>query len=348
MSSPLAATLAGGHVRIEAGTSAAVGDLLTHELGPFFDIRPGSQGDAAPLLAHVEFRREDVNPPARRGEPVVLHSGSHDYDVRLGRRWVEADGATIIRSDRTGSLVTADPSTRRVVVANPDEKQGASDVRRVVRDLVFLPWLESLGGLVVHGAAFEGDDGGVTLVVGDRGAGKTTLFMAAGTVGTRRALSCERVVLLPGPDGLTCWACPENVSIFAGTLRSFTETADLAPAPDAATEWERESKIRVPWRTLFARLGMVPTTGGRLTRVVLPRWVDGGSARSRVEPDAARRRLLDHVVTGRDTNRPDWLAWWAPQHSTATLAAAAAVPTVAGEWSDVPSAADLILNSWEG
>jgi len=338
-------SLYGARVEVEADASE-VFDLLDAELGVFFGIgAPAPRMSPATTLGRVVFTGESGELPRDEPAPIVLHSGSHSYDVRRGRLWDDGLGVRTVESVDTGSVLRMDASARTVRVENPDARRGAEDVRRVVRDLLFLPWLESLGAVVVHGAAIVDAAERAVLVLGDRGAGKTTLFMAAASAEGAGALSCERVVIVPTPEGLTAFACPEKISVFPGTLRSFEKTRHLAGEVSEG-EWAREAKVRVPWRDLFAALGLRAVNGAILSRVLFPRWVPEGGEHSAPASEAAYFRLVDHVVTGRDHNRPDWLGWFRPSRTEATLGALSRLKSRAGTWTDVDTARRLVLEGW--
>ncbi|MBO0898575.1 hypothetical protein J1G44_08000 [Cellulomonas sp. zg-ZUI199] len=335
-----------GHTVLLDHAVPEVDALLRAELGAYFGIDAQLPEPLVPLArVSVEVSAEagDRWRTSRgdAGRPILLHSGSHAYDVRRGVRH-EHDGVVVVESVDTGSCVVSDVAARTVHVVNGDPAAAASDVRRVVRDLLFLPWLEAHGGVVVHAAAVVGADGSGTLVVGDRGAGKTSVFMAAALDGAREALSCERIVLLPTPDGLRMLACPEKISTFPGTLRAFPQTEHLAGPRSADTEWSRPGKRRIAWQDMFACLGFTPAQRPvYLDRVVFPTWEPAGRPARRLDRTQTWFRLLDQTVTGRSVERPDWLGWFAPAHTDETLWAASAAPAWAATWSDLDSAAAL-------
>lgn len=338
-------SFAGASVRVVADDDQ-VRQQLDDEIGDFFRIeseRPSSAEGPGLLLAEIRYASRAGSSPDSASERILLHEGSHSYDGRYGDLWNKPAGGRVIHSTRTGSLVTATPQDRRIVVENAVPTSGATDVRRIVRDLIFIPWLESLGAVVVHGAAVLDPSGKAVLVLGDRGAGKTTLFMSVSERGPQAALSCERIVVVPSPDGLIAFACPENISVFAGTLRSFASTADLAGVPGDG-EWQRESKIRVPWRELFARLGFHAQASALVQRLVFPLWSSSSSApHEELSRDQIFQKLLPHIVTARDANRPDWLGWFSPRHSQATIQQMVALDARAGTWQDNESAHRLMF-----
>ncbi|MEV7619451.1 hypothetical protein AB0N59_04850 [Microbacterium sp. NPDC089321] len=340
------ASLLGAKVQVESAAPEVFG-LLESELGLFFGLdRTPSAPACGPTttLARVTFDVEEVEPPPGSGTPILLHSGSHSYDLRRG--WLWDDGTIrIISSVDTGSLIRMDLAARTAHVTNASAGRGAEDVRRLVRDMLFLPWLESLGGIVVHGAAVVDASGRAVLILGDRGAGKTTLFMAAASAKGVSALSCERVVVLPTPDGLRVFACPEKISIFPGTLRSFEATRGLA-GDVSSREWEREAKVRVTWPDLFKALRIHAANGALLSRVLFPRWSADKSDVTTLSCEEAYFRAEEHVVTSRDRNRPDWVGWFGPRHSDVTLNALSRLPSHAGTWTDLASARALVLDGW--
>ncbi|UJP40677.1 phosphoenolpyruvate carboxykinase (ATP) [Cellulomonas palmilytica] len=332
-----------GSVDVESDTPT-VRALLEREIGIFFGI-----GDAPAGGRHLGTVRLHARAfPGSfdgAGVPLSLHSGSHDYDIRRSHVHTSSDGVRTIDSYDTGSVLVVSDETREVDVYNVNAQVLAVDSKRVIRDQVLVPFLESLGGVTYHSAAFELDGTGF-LVAGDRGAGKTTVFFSAmlADVAAARFLSCERTVVLPVDDTLLLQACPEIISLFPGTLRSFAATRPIAPVVGQELEWARPAKKQVGWRQLFDLFGVVAEASNpRLSVVLLPRWTPGIDEVEveTLTADEAEAELIEHQMTHRNANKPNWLGWFTEADSRPTARRIAESTCLVLRWPD-----PAVLTHW--
>ncbi len=313
--------------------------LLQREIGDFFRIESSTD---APLclgrvVAYLDTYQGELAGDAR---DVLLHDGLHDYDLRRGRLYRDAAGRRLIDSYDTKSILLVDDEAREIAVYNPDAKTLAVDVRRTVRDQLYVPWFESQGAVTYHASAFRLGSAGF-IAAGNRGAGKTSIFMAALCAsGTKAFLSCERTIVVPKDDAFVMHACPENISIFPGTYLQFPQSAPLAPDVPPELRWERAQKRRVTWRRLFEAFGAEPDpTMPRLSVLLFPKY-DGsaqGVSVSVLDPADTAARLLENQVTLRDRNRPNWLGWYVERGTAESAQRVAQLPGLALTWPDVES-----------
>jgi hypothetical protein len=208
---------------------------LSNELEGYFlfsEVQPAQTEVLGTVLffsdpTHYTEIEQKYNYQAHPSTDILLHGGSHSYDLRLGKV-LEVNGRRAIHSLMTGSILVIDTLAHIVEIYNKDKREGAKDVRRVIRDQIYIPFWESKGAIVVHGAAYAEQGQGV-LVMGQSGSGKTSFYLGA-LVNNRKFtyLTCERTLLVPEGDKIHLLGCPEAISIFPGTLLQFQQTSDIA------------------------------------------------------------------------------------------------------------------------
>jgi hypothetical protein len=321
--------------------------LIDREIGSFFTVDDQVHAPLGTLRVHVRVAPQETLQRSHAHEEILLHDGSHSYDLRRGRRYRIRE-RSVVDSYDTGSIFSIDDQERTIDCFNPDPREAAIDARRIVRDQLFIPYFESLGGIVIHGAAFADNTHGI-VVAGDRGSGKTSVFLAALALRRFDYFSCERTILVPEARGLRVLACPENISFFFGTLAAFPETASLVGDAPGEDWWVREKKVRQSWRKVFDAFRASPARSVVFAKAVLfPRYEgpNGPARAERLTSAKAADAIHASLVTLRDPNRPNWLGWFEPRDTSRTVGQLGSLETVHLGWSstaELPSQLDAVV-----
>lgn len=114
----------GGHVLVD-DTFDEPRRRLERKLHPFFLVRDELPAPGALVLGQVQLHQEVDPPKDAPWRPALLHSGSHDYDLRRARVTI-ASGKRWIDSYDSGSMIVSDPGNRIVHVHNTDLNKGGS------------------------------------------------------------------------------------------------------------------------------------------------------------------------------------------------------------------------------
>ena len=196
------------------------------------------------------------------------------------------DGATVAlragEADTDELLVIARPSDRRFVLAFDHLTAGAE--RALARQMKFV--LGSLarkrGAVVVHAAAVD-DDGSALLIVGDRGAGKSSLSFLATTLLGWRFVSDDLIFARPAGAGLAVTGWPNRVTIGANLLHRHPSAERIASSAlrrypqglaklPAAGSWapDQRRRIYVDLDELFDLVDVVGTHRSSAVGVVFP------------------------------------------------------------------------------
>lgn len=236
---------------------------------------------ASPLAPWVHTIRATPQIDELAGaEPIVFLRNTdavvEDYNTGLRLR-PRRDGEQIVYNPGTGTLFVIGDNA--VAVVNPDQQLAIRDGVRVIKQLV-LSSLEADGVSVLHASAFQLTDGSVAAVVGNKGAGKTSLTLAACRAGSRYVTN-DRLLLTAGPHGLevTGWSDPLRIITTIGSPKTHVSVRDYFGEDH----------------------GRVVTTSQRLSAVILP-WataVEGSGRVVEVDPEDARQEILGQVMPRR-------------------------------------------------
>jgi hypothetical protein len=342
----------GWHVDVR-GAGQPVREQIESELGGYVAVgsdapaRSERLGTAEVCLDPDRFDHWARRTVGTRYHDLVISFPSRRERRRFGRLTV-VDGLEVVHGTSTGSMYVVDPYARSVSILHTDRVRAGRDLRRLIRDQLYIPWAQVHNGIVVHSAAFADPRGGGTLVVAPAGGGKTTFFLAALAAKRYLMLSGERtVVTRHGPD-LLLTACPELVNVFPGSVAAYPQTAHLAADRDRCRDWHAAQKFHVPWRTLFECFGGRPAAAPvLLKRIVVPRFGAPWSARPMSAHELQKTLALETLSAGDPLSLPNWLGWYRREGADSeTLRLLGTVPAIAVTWNDV-GAVNRFLTDWD-
>jgi hypothetical protein len=299
---------------------------LDEFLSPGFESREPSRGPVLSIVTDAR-RFESLASSDRIGGSVVCHtfdererplplvSGGegppHAIDRELGM-------AVRVFDSNGGSR----PS-RVEVVASRDRPDARLAALRTLRELDTAAALGA-GAIPLHAAAVE-DEGAVSLMVGPRRSGKSTLMLDALARGGSRYVSNDRAFAWVDAGVTTARAVATIVHLREGSSGLVPGTSGLFEAIDSGA-WHYASTLsecranRVAGRAaegsgyrkppgigpaqLCSLLDVQASAGGRIARIVLPR-VDPGSRGFRLAqltPDAAAGQILQRGLVAGGTS----------------------------------------------
>jgi len=302
-----------------AGARAAPGLLawLGEFLEPWFTFRDEPALAGAPCV-EVAIDADELSARLAAAEPT-----GHAVDVftrdDAQPPWplVRAGGADELAVDPRGQLaigVAHDARGARVVrvLAAAERPYGRLAAMRVLRELASAHAL-ARGALPVHGAAVA-ERSGVTLFVGPKEAGKSTLLLHALLQGGARYVSNDRVFVDVTARGATARGMPTIVSLREGSLalaprlrdevasKAWHYASTIAEACARRVSGEKAEGAGTRWppglspSQLCVLLGVEAQAGGALARVVFPEIAPAaGGPRftlRRLAPEQAGARLL--------------------------------------------------------
>lgn len=258
-------------------------DWLTTYLGP--DFAPDAWPDAPARVVRVDL----VHDPARYARlvghladdpraPTLIALALNQRDVRFDCVRDE-DGAEWLHDATRASFVRVDDDSVRILGDGHDERARGL-LMRIVRELAIDRVLHT-GGTVVHACALAAP-GGVVIVAGTEGAGKTSTLLSLLALGAAGYVANDRIAVWVDHAGATGRGIPTLVGIRDGT---FALLGALGPSGASAVDRiHAAARTGAPdaRRTTSGKVKLTPvdvdvvfgagtaTTGGPVLGVVLP------------------------------------------------------------------------------
>lgn len=316
-------------VRVGAGAAAEA----IREVSVAADL-PGAPTVETWLLTLEEGAWPAGPPPG--GIPRVMERSLHGVH-RIGWTVARADTEWIVEP-RWGSVLRVEPGARTLRVHGP--ARAASDLAARTIEALWREYLEAHGWACLHAASVE-MAGRAWLLVGEKGAGKTTLQLALLSEGAR-LLSADRTWVAAGPAGPAARRGP-------GALRLTGHTLVLVPGvietgggtPSAGSRKHTLPLARFADAGLLSGSARLPLGG-----YILVRRGEGGTG-WRVRPAAAAAAAA-HLLAGPADQQQRWLhawRWW----GTGSPPEIPAAPAWNLEGSDSPvDAARLLMDVLAG
>ena len=315
-------------------------DPLLSFLSSHFGIEPeGDPGAAAPFAElRVASSADDLGiavPDAPAHEVFLRKSAAEFFTISALHRTGHGPSGPVdmLTCTRSGTLIALDAAHARIDVVL-GEKPGL-ELIELVRDAV-QKHQENQGAAVLHATAVH-TDGGVVLVAGAKGAGKSTVALELADALGARVLSGDKAIAHPGADGgpALCSGWPDYPHLGFGTLAKYPElmrAAGLDPdhRPDPGHAFSPLGKYAVPPEG-FRRRFPAPPVGTRspIRAVVYPDIGPGErTVLAATEHDAERAAsFLESAFTASEAFRhgvvPDRTASGSERRETAVRAIAA-------------------------
>lgn len=239
-------------------------------------------------------------------------------------------------------------------------RQPALDFARTVRNTV-VAYLQNENWVSYHAGAVEMSHG-VVMIVGDSGAGKTSLITALMKDGARYVAN-ERLLVKEEASGVRALGYPMAIAIGLGTLMQFRELDKLIDSPETllypTNRFSRRRVRRTPVHArheLHDKLQFLPeelsehlncpqaSPGGIIEGVVVPSVsrTDSAARCISLEPDYLQKSLSRNFMgIDVDPNRPQWVCGPTPKPDAmaehATISLLAKVKSVEFQYSLIPA-----------
>ena len=320
-------------------------DIIYNEIGSFFKIEP-DYSNKDTKLGTIKYCNDNNDYMLAEKKIVhhdygkfMMHNGSFDDDLRNGKKFIMDERMYYVFSDQTKSIFKVE-SNKNITVYNRDIVEGAKDIRRLIRNQIFIPYMQSQGGVVLHAAAVSNKSRGI-LIVGGSGSGKTTVFLSALTNGSKyQYLSCERILIFPEKSQLKLFSLPETISILPGTLSQFDETNSIVDDYTKGQLWLRTNRLKFGWRELLSSFSVMPGQQPIfLERIIFPHFsknIKKLNINHISDQQEIRQMINRNIVCNNDnSNIPNWLNWYKPSSTAKVLDLIIDAISVSMEWCHV-------------
>jgi hypothetical protein len=331
-----------GHVLI-ASDNPQTQIQIQEEVGGFFQVdelvhaKTQRLGVVNCVTDATEFDRQMDRMKQVPALEFMMHMPKNTpRERRKGAIGIDENHITYCYSITKNSVITADQRSHEVVVYNPDKSQANKEVRRVVRDQLLVRFEESRGGIVIHSSCLAYKNGDGILVAGSSGSGKTSFFMETLKHSDDFfGMTCERTIVANCGDKLIGQGVPEKINIFPGTIQNYDLTHVFPEGAGEEGKWSRPSKIKVPWKRLFASFNAKPPDQEIQIRAILvPMFSNDEQGIEKVDKTNLLELLEPELLTFNDSVRPNWLSWYWPSFAAtrSTLAKLANLPAYKVSW----------------
>lgn len=212
-----------------AGVDGALRFLGTHlAIEPLPAAAEGARPPLATLRIAARRTACPMPPPGTPWEDVYVRKSASEFFTIPARR-ARADGREYLECVKTGTRFVFDRSARTIDISLGSG--GGMDFVELVRDLV-LKDQENAGTVVLHaGAAYR--EGAAVLVVGAKGAGKSTVLLELVERFGYRILSGDKTLLHELPDGsIRAVGWPDYPHLGYGTIVKYPGLKEIAGIED--------------------------------------------------------------------------------------------------------------------
>lgn len=227
--------------------------------------------------------------------PPSLRRGN--IDEHSGLRTTTLDTGTVVQTSETDCQI-------QVALA---ASQPIGDLRFVI-DTALSTATEGAGGTILHAASAVSPDGDVWLIVGDAGAGKTTLVLALVTRCGFRFLSSDRTACRVDLGRPVAWAIPDPVNVGVGTIRGnpFLAAHEALPHDVIGQSSHRDKLVFHP-EQLSRVFPLAGSSAYPIRRVLLPSLFADETALRDVGRSFLERALRDSALSPVDPLHPRWV-----------------------------------------
>lgn len=222
-------------------------DRILAFFGMHFVIRDGLDEDVTATLHVTRDGSRFAGVDFGAGESIYIRKSASEFFTIPGRR-VTADGTEYILCPKTATRIALDPASRSITVATESTASEQDEIVLIelIRDVV-LKNEENHGVVVLH-ATCAYKDGEACLIVGPKGAGKSTMLLELVSRFGYRFMSGDKTFLWVQDGRLLASGWPDYPHLGLGTLSKypqFVERFKLAERIESAGEslWSTEHKI---------------------------------------------------------------------------------------------------------
>jgi hypothetical protein len=219
-------------------------DVDVDEALAFFEPHFTRATPSGPATARIHIHRRDRGEPPPEAEPVLIRKSRTEFFTVRAKR-VGGRDSPGLACEASGTWLSFDLPHRRVTLDVPTTRPGR-EVIELIRSLV-LRNEENTGVVMLHAAVVE-LDGRAVVVVGPKGAGKTSAALELVLHHGGRMLSGDKALLLPG-DTLTVAGWPDwphlglgTISRFPILIKTFDLADDVAAAAAGGDIWSMDHK----------------------------------------------------------------------------------------------------------
>lgn len=261
--------------------------------GTHFVIKEGTSHNA---LAHITVAKNDDSFNGidfAKGEEVYLRKSASDF-FTIPAKQVRLGETVYLHCSKTDTYIAMNATKRTIVISTPweDVKREELVLIELIRDLV-LKNEENHGVVVLH-ATCSYDEGRANLIIGPKGAGKSTTLLELVSKLGHQFMSGDKTFLWVKEGQLHASGWPDYPHLGLGTLSKYPDFVGkfgLSEEIDAAQEtlWSTDHKRAIPPDVFKS---MIPHVPAGFTAPV------GAFIYPKLEPsaDSEIRQLQNHVA----------------------------------------------------
>jgi hypothetical protein len=318
--------------RSTVGGSFALSYLHTHlafAVDAAVDVEPDvaffeSHFTRGPLhgqpTATIEVHRSEPRPAPDDAEPVSIRRSRTEFFTVRARQVGSPDRPGLV-SEASGTWLTFTPGRHHVRFDVPGQRPG-HELLELVRNTV-LGTEENHGVVMVHAAVVD-LGGRAVVIVGRKGAGKTSSALELILHHGGRMLSGDKALLLPGGDdgagtGVRVAGWPDWPHVGLGTVSRFPQLVDgfdLGPLVDEARAagdlWSMRHKVPLDPAGYADLVAFSPPGTVLPVAAVLYPCLGPGTPEGLVGCGHRPDRLAPHVESSFDSGTPGWNPLVAP------------------------------------
>lgn len=234
------------------------------------------------VIANVYVTRDDsmfsqIN--FARGEDIYLRKSASNFFTIPGRRVMKA-GIEYIKCVKTGTFIAFDPTNKKITISvkSTETEQDELIFIELIRDLI-LKNEENHGVVVLH-ATSAYKNGNASMIIGPKGAGKSTTLLELVSKLDYQFMSGDKTFLWVEDGQLLAAGWPDYPHLGLGTLSKypkFVEQFRLSEQIEAAknTLWSTDHKMAVDPKFFnqviqFTKPGLIATVGSMIYPTLYP------------------------------------------------------------------------------
>lgn len=214
------------NIRVQYDDEFDVLNFSKYYFEPWYDITEANDTKTESFI--VEIKNDTYKNDALHTLPseTITMRGTKDPLWKItASKYASKNVCVYEINERNAFLTVEDKKTLRLYISKDDNYRGTivyQELFILIIDSLFIKYAESKGGLLFHAAAY-GNEKEVCLIIGERGAGKTTTLLSAIRIAQNSCIANDRCLLMPKDDTFLVYGLPYTINIRQESLSMFKD-----------------------------------------------------------------------------------------------------------------------------